>query len=424
MNRRVVKSKRFDPPAALKWLLLGFAVATLVALLRVSSAYAEDVDEDGLDDAMEQALINAHAPRLFYDSGETYWPSSVTWKVRHSELLYDTTEHVIYTKDELNTNTMLILSGRHNGWVSSTEYKPYYPPDNPFRLNIYDEFRGGSYPADEPLGVGMYARVVPLTGPITCPNYPALSVLVWAGDLLIQYYQFFPYDYYYGGPDHEGDWLFLDVYVSGTDTNILKAIVYHHQGDGKCGPSLLTGGELPPNGEPQCYLEHGAHEWWPTDGGTAEGCWFSKSHNGNGPSIRPANVINIGEHFAPMNNDEAKMIVYYNGSWGYGTAGMEESPPGPLSLRSDRCFCVQAPRFVAYVASGYTPPRDEVKASKDFPVGTVSEGVAVISANSIVSTNGHVRIAPGSYPEPMTITTPMTLEVWSAWGPGTVTIGP
>jgi hypothetical protein len=414
-----MKAKHSDSSASLRWLFLILGAVPLALAFHISCSYAADVDEDGLDDDLvEQYLINAYRPFLKYDSEETHWPSSVTWKVRHSELLYDTDDNLIYTIDQLNANPTLILEANFNGYSSSTED---YPVDkSAYRLNIYDQFRTGSWPrGEEPLEVGMYARVVPLVGPITCNNYPDLSGLVLSGDLLIQYYQFFPFNDYKNAPDpfgnHEGDWLILDVYVAGTSPYPLRAIIYHHHGDGECFPTKLTGSGLPSDGVPVCYLERGAHEWWPTT--SDSGCTWSASHDGNGPNVQAQNVLNLGEHFAPMNSDEAKMIAFYNGAWGYGTAGMANSPPGPLSLGSDRCFCVQAPRFVAYVRryGNVEPPRDEVKATKYYPVLAVSAGV------DIVQTNGHVRIFPGSYPEAMTLTKPMTLE---AWGPGIVTIDP
>jgi hypothetical protein len=47
---------------------------------------AADLDEDGLDDALEAMLIDRHRPHLYYESRENDWPSSVLWFVLHSEL--------------------------------------------------------------------------------------------------------------------------------------------------------------------------------------------------------------------------------------------------------------------------------------------------------------------------------------------------
>lgn len=420
---KTVKAKPSDSGAALRRLFLIVAAVAVGLAFHVPSAYAPDVDEDGLDDDLEQFLINTNRPLLKYNSGEHQWPSSVTWKVRHSELLYDTSDHVIYTIDQLNANPMLILSGTYNGESSSTEYNP---SDSPYRLNIYDQYRTGSWPTgDEPLEVGMYARVVPLTGYIVCDNYPDLSDRVQAGDLLIQYYQFFPFNDYRGADnplgDHEGDWLFLDVFVAGTPPYAQKAIVYHHHGDGDCPPDALTGSLLPKDGVPVCYLEIGGHEWWPVAGPGIECYWYlgfysNSSHDGNGPNVRAQNVLNIGEHFAPMDNDEAKMIAFFNGRWGYSPdPGMADSPPGPLALTSDRCFCVQAPRFVAYVRHHPFDWPSQVNGTRYYPARWVSQGIAVVSSG------GHVRIAADSYPGAMTITKACTLETWGA---GPVIIGP
>lgn len=425
-----MKTKPRGPCAVLEQLFLVSAAVAVIFALPVPGAYAADVDEDGLSDDLEQFLINTNRPLLKYDSSEQYWPSSVKWKVRHSDLIYEDEGNVVCTSNQLNANPLLILSGNYNDTSSSTAINPVAISD--YKLNLYNDFRCGSWPlGQESLAVGMYARVVPLRNAVQCANYPDLSAVVHAGDVLIQYYQFFPFNDFavIAGEtaDHEGDWLFLDVFVSTNPPYAQKAIVYHHHGDSECeGPTCLTGSALPTDGVPVCYLENGSHEWWPwaSSGGECQFYWKgigpfpNGSHDGNfrGGPVRAENVLNIGEHFAPMNNEEAQMIVFYNGKWGYAPGWSEGNPAeGPLSL--GRCYSVQAPRVVAYVRHSEPPrlPFLPYFATRYYPARTVAEGWYA------VEDGGRVRIAAGTYPERMTISKAMTLE---AWGDGPVTIGP
>jgi hypothetical protein len=93
------------------------------------------------------------------------------------------------------------------GISSSTIEDPRPAPQ--YGLAVHPDFEGG----EGPIPVGTYGHVVPLTGPITYPHRDPIPV--GAADLLIQYWQFFPRSDsqapVFG--DHDGDWLYLDVYV-------------------------------------------------------------------------------------------------------------------------------------------------------------------------------------------------------------------
>jgi hypothetical protein len=77
---------------------------------------------------------------------------------------------------------------------------------------------------------------------------------------------------------------------------------------------------------PVVFVEYGAHEFWPSAKWGAVG---APAHDGDDPSTSylSANIPNLGEVEHPL-GDEAKLILGYNGSWGY-VNSLNDPPPGP-----------------------------------------------------------------------------------------------
>jgi hypothetical protein len=62
-------------------------LAILVLLAMAPVMRAADLDEDGIEDSLEQMLIDMYRPMLHYDNAEDVAPVSVDWYIRHSELI-------------------------------------------------------------------------------------------------------------------------------------------------------------------------------------------------------------------------------------------------------------------------------------------------------------------------------------------------
>ena len=397
---------------------------------------AEDLDEDGVDDALERMLIDRHRPHLYYDRQEDNWPSSVTWYLQHSGLV--TTTNVIYDFGILANDPLKLLdaacasqtNGTCVGLPSSTIQYPH--PQPLIGINFNTDFEGG----EGPIPVGTYGHVVPLTGPITYTNREPLEV--GPDDLLIQYWQFFPFSDSqapFGTFDHEGDWLYLDVYVRRQPPHTLRHIVYHHHGDGRCAPDVIPGGvgtivgfdeiegtpiigqvfvPLPPDGIPKAYLDEGSHEWWalPCDSGGCD-CFGADPHDGLGVNYRTQNVLNLGERYAPMPGVEPQLILFYNGTW-----GLWDSPAPPAFQ-----FYPLPPLVVGYVDANAPAWADAGLGSRYHPFLNlpaakikVEEGLVQLQATG---TAGRILMRPGNYSGSYEFNKPMTLEVW---GNGVVTI--
>lgn len=401
-----------------------------------SPAFATDCDEDGLDDALEQSLIDTYRPYYYYDGHQgTWWPSSVDWYVRRCRLLWN--GQVVYSNAQIECDPLLILEGGAVTGASSNAAES--PAASAYALAPVVSIGDGQGPNP----VGTYAHVVRIGGPVVYINRECCPVGA-AGDIVIQYWQFFPYNdsqafsccYWFCGPchpgDHEGDWLYLDVFVDG-QTHALKNIVYHHHGDGNCAVSILPGdrGEcpnplpLPADGIPKCYLEEGSHEWWPAP--CNQDCspgGHQDSVDGAGVQYRTQNVINLGERFAPMPHPEAQMVVLFNGRWGAFAGAFATPADGPMYQAPPGFFNVptifSAPRlfgslpFIAYASPLADPNYNGPELGlMDHPFSSAQ------AAMDGVATGGTVRFDAGNYPGQATTSRPMILTAPN----GPVTIG-
>lgn len=227
----------------------------------------------------------------------------------------------------------------------------------------------------------------------------------------------------------------------------MKYVVYHHHGDDNCYVDILPSPTttppadawplpLPLNGHPECYLDEGSHEWWPwpCTNDDCHDCFGSDPHDGKGPNVYPASVVNVGEQFAPMPGAEPAIFLLFNGLWGYQVGDPplpwgHVTPPDPPPFQQSPGF-QYSPLLVCHVrydANGKAPceTNDSVYpcglGSRYYPYRMFSDGTsAVASRVAALRMPGRVLVAPGTYPGFVTIDQAMTIEVD---GVGTVTIG-
>ena len=414
------------------------------------SAFATDLDENGIDDAVDQKLIARYRPHLYYDSSEGFWPCSFVWFVQHSVMGKDGRSQVVFENDVLVANPLQILDPSASpNWSFFGGFGSSIAGGDFDNVGYYLKLDSSSRAGEGPIPVGMYAHVVQLTGPIVQDNYPKVGVQ--SGDLLVQYFQLFAFNdpmQTDGADDHDGDLLFLEVYLHSSalfepTADSIIGIVYHHHGDGSCFPTLIPGDypkgggrvSIPSDGTPKCYLESGGHEWWPWPGEGSE-CTFcigeelfgdclgftidNNGHNGFGVSYLSENVLNLGQRFAPMPGDEPQMVLFFNGKWGNYTGPGGDPPLGPILQ-----LYPSSPLFVAYVdPSAPTRASANGVGSRFFPLQTLSNAqqkveqtLAELSGNGNA---GRILLKPGTYSGKYEFDKAMTLE---AWGNGVVTIG-
>lgn len=446
---------------------LPLIVLTWASCLTLMPVRAADLDEDGIDDDLEQMLINIYRPMLHYDNHETVSPVSVEWYIRHSELIWRTgipgipgpLDIQILSNAQLNdpnnpeSPLLLLQVGGGDLPFSSTTREP---ADVGFRINVLDEFRFGPGVIDT---VGMYAHVVQLKNLLLYQDNAAFWLIPQPPRdprdyYLIQYWQFLPYNDFQFTLDignHEGDWMWIDVFVRRECPYQIDYIVYHHHGDDtSCGVTILGDGfgPLPTQTEPhplpcspqnaaripQCFLESGAHEWWPFASGGGE-CEFcvpcllfapccaidcckdNPSHNGTLGSLRSQNVLNIGERFAPMPGVEPQLVMHFNGLWGH-DHGIPNGPSGgPLRQKSPGYPF--SPLFVAHVDQAASPWTGVGLGSRYHPFPTLDEALNGVHA---VETGGRLLMASGVYGGIPVFNRPMRLE--RDGSAGVVRLGP
>jgi hypothetical protein len=400
----------------------------LVCVIVCVPCRAEDVDEDNLDDALEEFLIDLYRPWLYYDSRNDNWPMQASAYVRESNLQLGGA--VIVPRDQMRLNPLLALTGNAGDGRRSDDV--LYSGETAYKLNP-DVPRFGAGPSP----VGTYGHCMQMTGPL---RYQQRNFDVGAaGDILVQYWQFFAYNDSQAPScceitcpglcdwgDHEGDWLYIEVVVDGA-TYALKHIVYHHHGDSTCAVSILPGDigacggplPLPSDGIPRCYLEEGSHEWWPapcsqdcSPGGHQDPC------DGAGVNYRTENVLNLGERYRPMDNLEAQLVVLLNVKWGTYTGDAFADPPSCPTHQGAPGFPI-APFYVLHMApDGYTvsPGTSEGLGAPRGPLARLQDAAARVYSG------GTIRAAPGSYSgagnRGITISTPCT--VTAPLGPATI----
>lgn len=411
--------------------LLRMLAVVLMLIASASPLMAQDLDEDGLPDDLERELIDRHRPLLLYDNEEDFWPSTLTWFVQRSNLQFrcDTSlgvsyEYTLIPRSTLQQDPWLALSACVNDSQCTNSPQCANWIKDPALGQIFFDLLDSARTGQGPLPVGMYAHVVPIVGPVERPcfvNSPT-TVVIPAGQMaiLLSYWQFFPHNEGRVCFDHEGDWLRLDVYLSMDSDHSLLAIIYDPHGSTKP-DECLFGTVLPDDGVPRCYIEDDSHEWY---SGSGSGPCFS-DHDGDGVHIRaaPGEIINLGERYAPLcewfetPDLETSLALFFNGDWG----AEGDNPAGPTTQAAWRypspIHGTATARYVDLAApqvnlSAY-PDNHFAAGSRYFPYHTVAKGVAEVAPG------GTVRVAPGVYPENMTISKAVTLEAMT----GGVTIG-
>lgn len=353
-----------------------------------------DTDEDGLDDAFEDSVLNFFSPRLRFDDSEDAWPATVLWHARLSSVeppagCSQATTLPLIPQD--GTPLMpfypewhLALSspaGCASPWderlrqSNVLNFAPFV--DNSdiggsgYAMGHDNNWRIGEGPArtSDSDGVsGMYGRVCKI-------SYSGVPVLQ------LSYFHFYAYsDIDVTGPDigaHEGDWEYMDLFVSYDSSNpnaslALPKLVgikwwahggriewwrngwsngisapfegttgqgtahqgtfydYQEEGAGGCVNRL---GDWPVinTQHPEGYIQPHGHGFFPTAyryKKNIEGfCVGNANAEGTGLRMTPLQVANVGEMYRPRLGME--LVCNYGGRWGAESLGPNEPPDGP-----------------------------------------------------------------------------------------------
>ncbi len=394
-----------------------------------------DTDEDGLNDDWEQNLINFYRPKFVYSEDENYWPCSLWYFVANSTLVYKTLSNPVVANRYLDPR-----EGGHplQLFAHSTDAPPgiyanvtQTDDETEYFLNLNDGARfanDGNWSRSPYRGI--YAQCQMITSTFDAPGTGGrVEARPEAPLIHITYYQFFAFNDYdnphplvpAGRADHEGDWLFLHVFVAPSVTIVsetrpdagtfrqqaLRALVYfHHGSSAPCTPTLLDGKDDLKNytdgGIPVAYLERGSHEWYPaiTGFGATPGLGCSGGVlDGDGQQYRIASpVVNLGQRYAPMfrpGEDELTAVdrvlaLFFNGRWGQPPEcdpiiPCYVSEPGPKGLALNEYLQREHPWLVVYANSNTVKgPGREGAGSRYFPYVYVGEAAVNVRPGGVI----------------------------------------
>jgi hypothetical protein len=151
----------------------------LAGLLACLGAGAADRDRDGLDDALEDALLARYAPLVLLHPSEPAMPASTDWLLARAEL------------EPAPGPRPRILAASVLGLLSWP--KPVEDPAARLHPRAVDH-AGSRHPGDWVV----YGHAFPAEG----------------GGVVLQYWFFYPFNDGYGVFDHEGDWEHVSVKLS------------------------------------------------------------------------------------------------------------------------------------------------------------------------------------------------------------------
>lgn len=373
----------------------------------VEPAIVGDADEDSLDDALEDELLDQYAPEIKFDSNEFVRPADVYWYLRNCDLLVDgeqDSRKIIDRKQVPYYPEWFLRQVSQDG--RSTNYLDVNSLVRTY-CNIHDPRRYGDPNWDRVLAaqnVGIYGHVVPV------------------GDaILVQYWMFYGWnstsalDYI---ADHEGEWELFEVELDRNDpqnvNKMKRAAWYAHGGspttwDSQNGFKLKSGATLlgiyptMPQAHPPVYVESGSHGSWPAF--VNNGIPFTGKNRGDGHSYTPRNVTNIGETYRPRLGSE--VILQFNGKWG--AFGRFNSPPeGPVLQPLPLWRLPASPTAntpAVYVGQWNAGTDDSYRNGRiSWPWTNVEQAVSAASDSQTI------LIYPGSYSAGAEISKPVTLK--------------
>ena len=298
----------------------------------LGGARAADLDRDGLDDALEDTLLQRYAPHVRLHPDEPNSPTSVDWILERSTMTFKhagcSGTHDVFGGDLIDAET--ILTRFHPGGEScdhlvppvySNEYRTEGRRSG-FALEFDPETTAGG-PWEEWATYGH--------------AYPGKD-----GGINLQYWFFFPFNDWMVFGRHQGDWEHIGIVLVQNQQPV--SAVYSQHGH----PQFWNWEDLTKLGlHPVVYTAKGSHAsykgasggdcegadaWW---GPIIEHCsdsgvWWS-TWGGYGP------LVNVGERTRPRNG---ATWISYTGLWGkigskLNLQASKSGPEGPAFQEKD-----------------------------------------------------------------------------------------
>ena len=293
-----------------RWFLALFVVVLVATAL---PAGAQDADNDGVEDAQEDAVATAHAPLLYFHPGEKYFPTSVQYAFDNSVL----------ERNRVNDTPILVDSTPTASELAAFNV-PADPQVNPDMVHFLND-TGGTIRDDSGIQTAYEAGAYPKT---------VYVHVTTDGTQIVAQYWF----YYAFNPgtwnNHEGDWEMIQVVLSGSEP-IGVGYSQHESGEQMAWADVDRDGT-----HPKVYVALGSHSGYlrPYEGNIGIA---GDKVSGAGPVWTPADytLVNVGEITAPSAGNE---WLQFAGRWGefslqYEARG-EAGPLGPAYRQNQEMF--------------------------------------------------------------------------------------
>ena len=319
-----------------------FTLFVATIFLNTSFVYADevDLDMDGVEDSLEELLIDKYAPSYYFHTDEKYYSDNVDEYLSKAHMRF---HYRALPDDQIleqgNVNQENLAYMKHNNkdfWGNYTEEIIYSKdardvygaggffleiPDN--YDNKDDVYKGDIYGHRSKIYAHLFKNE--------------------SGNISIQYWVFLPYNEApsVGGVklNHEGDWEHITVRLD-ESYGIEKVYFASHNNEGKYynkeellfgnGDDLIKKNYNEDEGNTHVivYLALGTHASFPTSGTQYRGWYLPNDYTSEGKCLHgKGSTLNIGEKEAPLNNQK---FIQYGGLWGeIGNTIISTGPKSP-----------------------------------------------------------------------------------------------
>ncbi len=302
----------------------GIGVLGLVVLLFLlfvppfASAQGPDTDGDGIEDAIEQALLDDHAPILYFHPEEAYFPVAAEFALDNSVL------------ERYNGSGPPILV---NPAPNATDVAAFDVPANP-EVNPGDVYYLNNTLGDRRDDAGILAAYQ--TGGYDDTVYARVTAV--GSQTVVQYWFYYAFNPGVWN-NHQGDWEMMQVQLSGTSPTQV-AFAQHHGGQrmpwDDPNAAFLPVAVQREGTHPKVYVALGSHASYlrPYQGHLGVS---GDVVSDQGPVWRPGDytLVNVGEQASPTPGNE---WLQFAGRWGEFSVPAhlraEAGPPGP-AFRSE-----------------------------------------------------------------------------------------
>jgi len=375
-----------------------------------------DADRDGLDDALEDQLLQDNAPHLWMYATDDRLPADFKWFIEHSQLeVADVgtgapnnqpiciNRRIVYSESQLLADYTLAITFFDSHRSSDYHSFRRFPSEHNFGciyLNINDEYYDGQSQDEVATrkNVGLYGHVAPVRQASTGQSL-----------IVVQYFQLYAFnDADFGGfYNHEGDWNEYEVFL--VESGQPVAAVWYAHGEQNC--RHLSGYAL--TGLRTCdgasstvtslqqhadvYVGYNDHEFYPTPvpGQT------------NFFDYQTESVPNVGEVLYPRTGYE--VLLRYNAFWGDG-GGVNGSPEG-IMHNSGLQWQWPTMRRKHVDGSGQWWDGNATYPQGSFgqPYRTVGEAAASVTSEdtSVIGSSTYLIIDVGNFSESLTLNKPV-----------------